>query len=114
MAVAAEHASCAKEVPYVVRNGDTMYGIAHRFGVSSRDVIEDNPQVENPEVLATGQKLQVKIPEGMCVSVHKVQPGETLGTIAKDEQVDRDALQLINGITEPSKLSPGDVLVMPN
>jgi LysM repeat protein len=44
---------------YVVRPGDTMSGIAFRFGTTTADLLQRNPQVFNPHLIFTGQRLAV-------------------------------------------------------
>ena len=39
--------------------GDTMWGIARRYGVSLTDLIALNPQIKNPNLIYPGQKVRV-------------------------------------------------------
>ena len=45
---------------YTVCKGDTLWGIAGRYGVSLTDLIAANPQIKNPNLIYPGD--QVKIP----------------------------------------------------
>lgn len=42
---------------YTVRQGDTLSGIAQRFGVSYQSLIQANPQITNPDQLFIGQNI---------------------------------------------------------
>lgn len=47
-----------KQQLYVVREGDTLSGIAARFGVEEEAVIKQNPDL-NPDTLFVGQELVI-------------------------------------------------------
>jgi peptidoglycan endopeptidase LytF len=42
---------------YVVRAGDTMVGIANRFGLTLRQLLAANPQISDPDVITIGQRI---------------------------------------------------------
>jgi LysM repeat protein len=58
---------------YVVRQGDSVYSIANRYGVSPQEVINQN-QIENPERLVIGQALVIPVESIQ----HRVTSGESL------------------------------------
>lgn len=62
---------------HVVQPGDTMLGIAARYGVSVQAIIESN-HIADPNNLVVGQALIILIPELVYTAV----PGDTLGAIA--------------------------------
>lgn len=45
---------------YVVRNGDTLTGIAERYNTSVSNIIKLNPNIKNPDLIYTGDKIRVK------------------------------------------------------
>lgn len=49
-----------KPVYHVVKRGDTLGGIAKKFGIKLDDVIKRNPQIKNPNVINVGQKIRIK------------------------------------------------------
>ncbi|BAS25938.1 LysM peptidoglycan-binding domain-containing protein [Limnochorda pilosa] len=55
--------ACPNGVLYTVRSGDTLFGLARRFGVSLDDLIAANPQLPDPSRLRIGQRIC--IPSGM-------------------------------------------------
>jgi LysM repeat protein len=44
---------------YMVRPGDTLGKIAARFGVSWRDILAVNPQIQNPSLIYAGQVINL-------------------------------------------------------
>ncbi|MGH4002723.1 MAG: LysM peptidoglycan-binding domain-containing protein [Pseudonocardiaceae bacterium] len=44
---------------YVVQRGDTLSGIARRFGVSLSDLEEANPQITDPNRIFPGQVINI-------------------------------------------------------
>lgn len=44
---------------YTVVKGDTLYKISVRYGVSARDLIDANPQLDDPSLLVVGQKIRI-------------------------------------------------------
>jgi hypothetical protein len=52
--------------------------------------------------------------EHWLVAAHVVRPGETLGTIAEQQQVPWQLLAKINGINDPNTLAPGEQLKIVN
>lgn len=47
------------EQSYVVRAGDTLSGIAFRFGTTTADLMQRNPQIWDPNLIFTGQTIVV-------------------------------------------------------
>ena len=58
---------------HVVQPGDTLYGLARRYGVPLDRLLWDN-QLQDPSQLAVGQALVVQYPEETLT----LRPGETL------------------------------------
>lgn len=44
---------------YVVRKGDTLWGIAGRYGVALTDLIAANPQIKNPNLIYPGETVVI-------------------------------------------------------
>lgn len=92
---------------YRVAKGDSLYGIARRFGLPVRAVIDDNG-LEPPYRLNLGQELT--IPQAQ---VHEVAKGDTIFNIARRYEVDRSELVRLNGIEAPYTIPLGQKLILP-
>jgi LysM repeat protein len=97
---------------YVVKKGDTLYGIALKYGTTVSKIKELNRLTTNN--LAIGDQLI--IPENYNNDVtlpnyknYVVKKGDTLYGIAKDNNVDINVLIKDNSLTNPN-LSIGQVL----
>lgn len=62
---------------HTVQPGDTIWGLARRYGVSPNRIISDN-SIVNPRDLPIGQSLIILLPE----TVYTVRPGDTLESVA--------------------------------
>ncbi len=87
--------------------GDTVYGVAQRFGVPVRMLIETNG-LKPPYRLAPGQQLRVPLREE-----HVVQSGDSLLAISRIYGVDQSSLARANNLKAPYGLKPGQRLVLP-
>ena len=71
---------------YTVQAGDTVLGIADKFGLRPETLQWANPDLEaNPDMLSIGDQLTILPQDGL---VHKVQPGDTLAALASKYSVD--------------------------
>lgn len=123
---------------YVVKKGDSLAGIAHRYGVSTRELMELN-KIKNPNRICVGQKLQLplgaklvtnqpppkrqryfvghknaaapmKVPEGCTVYV--VKSGDALSKIAVRNGVTIKAIREANQMKD-DKIYVGQKLIIP-
>jgi murein DD-endopeptidase MepM/ murein hydrolase activator NlpD len=92
---------------YNVIPGDSVYGVAERFGVPVRTLIESNG-LSPPYRLQTGQQLRVP-----ARREHVVERGETLFGIARIYGVDQSSLARLNKLAPPYSLRPGARLNLP-
>lgn len=92
---------------YTVRSGDTLSGIASRFGTSVQALAAING-IKNVNLIRVGQKLRLKggarKPTGSTYTVRK---GDTLSGIASKHGTSWQALAKLNGIGDPNKIYPG-------
>ena len=65
-------------VIHTVEQGDTVWSLANRYGVSPSRIISDN-SIANPRSLVVGQSLVILIPE----LIYTVRPGDTLQSISE-------------------------------
>jgi len=92
---------------YVVAKGDSLYGIARRFGLPIRAVIDAN-DLQPPYALTVGQEL--KVPNAQ---IHEVAAGDTIYNIAQRYDIDRSELVRLNGIQPPYTIPLGQKLILP-
>jgi murein DD-endopeptidase MepM/ murein hydrolase activator NlpD len=93
---------------YTVRAGDSLTGIAARFGVSMMTIWWANHLTAKDE-LHTGQVLVIPPTNGLVVTVNV---GDTLDSLAAKYKVDADTIVTENGLTD-TNLIVGQVLIIP-
>ncbi len=94
---------------HVVREGETLYGIARTANVPMRDVIEANG-LPAPYLLTPGQRIRLP-----AARLHTVAAGESVGMIARRYGVDQATLVRLNGIAAPGYvIRPGQELELPS
>ena len=94
---------------YVVRNGDTIGQIAKMFGVSVNTIRWNNDI--GSKGITPGQTLVILPVSGVR---HVVKKGDTIRSIAKLYKADVGEIQSYNDITEETKLSIGDIVIVPD
>jgi len=78
----------AEIIEYEVQPGDTVSGIAEKFGVSI-DTVRWANNLESIKAIKTGQKLKILPVTGIT---HKVQHGETIYSVAKRYSIDAQGI----------------------
>jgi LysM repeat protein len=68
------------------------------------------PAVASPAVAA---QTQPQVEPSATPTIHEVQPGDTLGSIALQYDVAIEDIMTANGLTDPNTLSVGQILVIP-
>jgi len=94
---------------YEVRSGDTLWGLARRWGVEPGTIAAANG-IQEDAVLYPGQSLVVPSSEGF---IHRVVPGDTLWSLSRRYHVSLARLISANRITDPASLAVGMELVIP-
>jgi LysM repeat protein len=110
---------------YTVRTGDTLYGVAVSYGVTSESIALlngitnlNNVRVGQVLVLPTSADAQIDYGTGGGGSVgwrttHVVRYGDYMERIAAYYGVSVQAIALANGLQNPNVLTPGQVLRIP-
>jgi LysM repeat protein len=71
---------------YTVQAGDTVLGIAEKYGLQPETLQWANPDLEaNPDLLSIGDQITILPQDGV---LHTVRPGDTLAAIASRYSVD--------------------------
>jgi putative chitinase len=109
---------------YVVQCGDTLSGIAYRFGVSINALMRAN-NICNPNLIFKGQKLCIPCgappkpppcpvpPKPGCGTYYVVRCGDTLSGIAWRYGVNMWSIVRANGIANPNCIYAGQRLYIP-
>lgn len=98
---------------YVVREGDTISGIASAFSLDQKSIIWANPDLQaNPNRLRVGQELVIPPADGV---VHTIQSGDTLLRIARQYGVTMNAIldSPYNPVLNPEALKVGEKIFVP-
>lgn len=103
---------------YTVVPGDTLSGIAVRYGTTYQKIAADNG-IENPSLIYPGQVLRIYGNGGGDSggntggeTTYTVQPGDTLSGIAAQYGTSWQRLAEINNIANPNLIYPNQVLVI--
>lgn len=94
---------------YVVREGDTLGGIAKLFNVSSNTILWAN-DLSKSSILQVGQTLTILPVTSVRYTLKK---GDTLASIAKNFNADPVEIGIFNGIDD-SSLAVGSEILIPN
>ena len=107
-------------ITYTVKQGDTLFGIAEKFGLKPETMLWSNYETlkDNPELLSPDQDLFILPVDG---AYHKWQDGDTMASVASFFEVEPDAILAYSGNeldlaeTEDGAygLHPGDWLIIP-
>lgn len=101
-------------VIHVVQRGETLFRIAQQYGLSIEAIAQANG-IASPGNIQTGQRLIIPMTAATSLPpnrTHIVQPGETLGAIARLYELDLDQLVQWNDLANPNALFVGQVIVL--
>jgi LysM repeat protein len=111
---------------YVVVSGDWIFKIAREFNVDPQAIIDLNEELANSGALVVGMVL--KIPTSATAppatddgtgtpieggTIHVVQSGEWIWSIARLYGIDPQVIIDANDLTSPGIIYPGDELIIP-
>lgn len=120
-----------KHVIHVVKPGETLYGIAKNYNITIEELMQFNEEINNMQAIKEGAKLLVPDRRGSLASekeegkavvdspdnkyrYHKVQPKETLYSLARQYGLSTEALIAANPIIATEGLKAGFLLKVPN
>jgi len=108
---------------HIVKSGESLYTIAHKYGLTLNDVIKNNRDI-NPRLIRPGQPIVISQNDSQKTLKRKkyysptrklingqyiVQSGDTLWDIARDFKTSVDKLMKINNL-KTAELRPGEKL----
>ena len=98
------------ETTYTVKSGDTLSGIASKYGTTYQELARIN-NIENPNLIYPGQVLKISCSEQtQAVQTYTVKSGDTLSVIASKYGTTYQELAKKNGIKNPNLIYPGQVI----
>jgi murein DD-endopeptidase MepM/ murein hydrolase activator NlpD len=99
---------------YTVEKGDTILGIAEKFGLKPETIVFGNPILkDNPHYLEPGQTLRIAPVDGL---IRDVIPGDTIAGLARAYGVKPEAITgwVANKLDPDNpQIAPGQVLFVP-
>jgi LysM repeat protein len=98
----------AQAATHEVRPGETLTGIAHRYGTTVEHLARVN-HLSDPNLIVSGQRLRVP-GSARVTSVHVVRPGETLAGIAARYGTTVARLVRLNHVHDPNLILAGQHL----
>ncbi|MEK4293600.1 LysM peptidoglycan-binding domain-containing protein [Paenibacillus sp. FSL R5-0914] len=105
---------------HIVKQGDSLYALSQKYGVPLQKIIEANPQISNPNVLALGEKVKiptapVSVPDNSEVYYkHTVKQGDTLWKLSKAWGIPlKDMVEANPQLKNPNVLMLGEVVNIP-
>src|SRR3954466_3708871 len=117
--VVAPVAQAATSAPtYVVQSGDTLSGIALRFGTDVVTLVRLN-RLPDPDVVLAGTTLVLPTPVGRAPApapravLYTVKAGDTIWDIAVRTGTTVDALLAANHLDADARIRPAQVLALP-
>lgn len=96
--------SASSATVYTVKSGDTLSGIAAKYGTTYQALASANG-IADPNKIYPGQKI--KISGGSGATYYTVKSGDTLSGIAKKYGTTYQNLAKMNGIQNPNVIYPG-------
>jgi LysM repeat protein len=104
----------ANSTTYTVKSGDTLSGIASKFGTTYQKIAADNG-ITNPNIIHPGQVLKIDVANNTNTAQNNtktyiVKAGDTLSGIAAKYGTTYQEIARKNGIANPNIIHPGQVL----
>lgn len=97
---------------YTVKPGDTLSGIAQKYGTNYQTLAAING-ISDPNKIYVGQVIKVPGGSAAPTKTYTVKSGDTLSGIAAANGTDVATLVRLNGISNPNLIYPGQVLRLP-
>jgi len=96
---------------YTVKTGDTLFGLAKRYGTTIGNILSLNPQITNANELKVGMILTIPIPpEGSIVYI--VRPGDSVFRISQRFGTTVEKMAEYNYLNDNYMIYPGQQLLV--
>ncbi len=105
----------ADTVTYVVRRGNTLWGIARLYRTSVADIIQENG-IADPDLIYPGEALRITVQDDRPEAdeyFYTVRQGNTLSAIAAKYRTTVSMLASLNRISDPNLIYTGERLQIP-
>ena len=102
----------SSDTTYIVQAGDTLSGIATRYGTTYQHLAAING-ISNPDIIHVGDHIVIDgvvSPQSSDDEYYTVQPGDTLSEIAARYGTTWQWLAEVNGIDTPDLIHPGTTI----
>jgi murein DD-endopeptidase MepM/ murein hydrolase activator NlpD len=98
---------------YAVQEGDTIDGLAARYGISPESILWNNADLENADSLALGQFLRIPTTDGI---IYDVKLGDTLSDVASRFSVDVGSITGFAGnhLVNADGIAESQIIFIPN
>lgn len=97
---------------YIVKEGDTIEGIASYFNVPASEIIKANNLV-SPYTLKENDSLSIPTNVTNIFDYYTIKNGDTLYKIASENNISVNNLAEINGLDVGEYIYPGQTLLIP-
>lgn len=94
---------------YMVQEGDTVYTIAQKFGVSTNTILWEN-NLSSRSYIRPGDKLTILPESGVS---HKIKRGDTISSLAKKYDVEEKEIIAANQLANGADIYVGQKLIIP-
>lgn len=106
---------CGDELPasaqyeaYVMKDEDTLYGIARRYGLTMNIILRTN-DIKDPLDIHPGSSIRIPLLSG---ELYCARPGETIQTIAKAYGISEQSIREKNRLGSGEEAFPGMQLLL--
>lgn len=103
-------------IRYTVKRGDTLWGIAKKFGVAVSAVVNAN-NIRNPNLIYVGEVFiipHMTSAESFGYTLYTVRRGDTLWGISRKFGTSINSIVALNGIENPNLIYAGEVFKIPS
>jgi LysM repeat protein len=99
-------------VTHTVRQGDSLWLLASRYGNTVDRIKRDNQLRSNR--LTVGQKIEIRTGNAAGSRTYTVQSGDSVGRIAQAQNLSIQKILRANSLSRSSRIYPGQIIQLPN